>query len=107
MRAKLNRLYEVSQAAAFSRNTEGVAALEFAVLLPSLMMLLVIATDLSLAVYAKEQVRNAARAGSEFAANTGYFVDGIRNATINSVSSRKLVTITANDLEVRDSAVAR
>lgn len=65
-------------------------------------MLLVIATDVSLGVYASEQVQNAARAGSEFAATTGYYTTGIVNAAVNSVTSRKVVNIKSSDVKVSE-----
>jgi Flp pilus assembly protein TadG len=80
----------------------GIAAMEFAILLPSLLMLLVIATDVSLGVYAREQVQNAARAGSEFAGTNGYYSTGIVNAAVNSVSSRKIVNIKSSDVRVSE-----
>jgi Flp pilus assembly protein TadG len=50
------------------RNQRGVAAVEFGLLATVLTILLPAATDLALAIWANQQVGNAARAGSEYAA---------------------------------------
>jgi Flp pilus assembly pilin Flp len=50
------------------RNQRGVAAVEFGLVATVLAVLLPAATDLALAIWANQQVGNAARAGSEYAA---------------------------------------
>ena len=50
------------------RNQRGVAAVEFGLVSTLLMVLLPAATDLALAIWANQQVGNAARAGTEYAA---------------------------------------
>ena len=50
------------------RNQRGVAAVEFGLVATILALLLPAATDLALAIWANQQVGNAARAGSEYAA---------------------------------------
>jgi Flp pilus assembly protein TadG len=50
------------------RNQRGVAAVEFGLVSTVLALLLPAATDLALAIWANQQVGNAARAGSEYAA---------------------------------------
>lgn len=95
MFGKIETMVEIRSVQQVALDTRGVIALEFAIVLPLILTVLVIATDLSLALYASEQVKNAARAGAEFAATTGYYVDGIKNAAVNSVSPRKVVTVAA------------
>jgi Flp pilus assembly protein TadG len=50
------------------RNQRGVAAVEFALVAAVLSFVLPAATDLALALWANQQVGNAARAGTEYAA---------------------------------------
>ncbi len=50
------------------RNQRGIAAVEFGLVATVLALLLPAATDLALAIWANQQVGNAARAGSEYAA---------------------------------------
>jgi Flp pilus assembly protein TadG len=50
------------------RNQRGTAAVEFALVATLLTALLPAATDLALAIWANQQVGNAARAGTEYAA---------------------------------------
>lgn len=50
------------------RNQRGTAAVEFALVATVLTAMLPAATDLALAIWANQQVGNAARAGSEYAA---------------------------------------
>jgi Flp pilus assembly protein TadG len=63
------------------RNQRGTAAVEFALVASLLTALLPAATDLALAIWANQQVGNAARAGTEYAAINCW------NGSTNAVSS--------------------
>lgn len=89
------------------RNQRGIAAVEFALVATVLGLLLPAATDLALAVWANQQVGNAARAGAEYAAiNTagnGYNSSAISTAA-TSATSRSGVTATSTNYCGTDSA---
>lgn len=78
------------------RRIAGVAVIEFAVILPLLILLVAFVTDLSLGILARTQVQNAARAGAEFATTFGYDTDGIKNAADLAVSNTIVPIGTAN-----------
>lgn len=65
------------------RLQRGLSLIEFAVLAGLLVILLVAATDYSLAILARQEIHGAARAGAEFAINQGYNVNGIQAAARN------------------------
>lgn len=67
------------------RNQRGVAAVEFALVAAVLTVLLPAATDLALAIWANQQVGNAARAGAEYAAINCW--DGTTNAVSSSCAN--------------------
>lgn len=77
----------------------GVAAVELAVILPLLIILVAFVTDLSLGILARTQVQNAARAGAEFATSFGYDADGIRDAADRAVT-RSIVPIATTNVTV-------
>ncbi|MGH6812160.1 MAG: TadE/TadG family type IV pilus assembly protein [Methylocella sp.] len=74
------------------RDKRGVAAVEFALMGSALVLLVMAATDLALAVHARAEVGNAARAGTDYAAayagaNNGAFNSaGITTAVTNATS---------------------
>ena len=82
------------------RNQGGTAAVEFALVATVLGLLLPAATDLALAIWANQQVGNAARAGSEYAtintAVNGYNSSAISTAA-TSATSRSGVTATSTN----------
>lgn len=81
------------------RGQSGVAAVELAVVLPVLIVLIAFVTDLSLGILARTQVQNAARAGAEFATTFGYDQDGIKDAASKAVT-RSVVPIAAASVTV-------
>jgi len=71
--------------------SEGLAGIEFALLVPILLMLAVCTIDLGMAFYDTMQVENAAQAGSEYAAVHGYNSASISSA-ISSATSMSGIT---------------
>lgn len=61
-------------------SVSGMAAVEFAFLVPILLMLTVCTVDLGLAFYSDMRVENAAQAGSEYATVHGYNAASISSA---------------------------
>ncbi|TMJ54449.1 MAG: pilus assembly protein, partial [Alphaproteobacteria bacterium] len=55
-----------------ARDIRGVAAIEFAIVAPMLVLAMVCTADLGLGIYRKMQVQNAAQAGAEYAIVHGY-----------------------------------
>jgi Flp pilus assembly protein TadG len=95
------------------RNQRGTAAVEFALVATLLTPLLPAATDLALAIWANQQVGNAARAGVEYAAiNTavsGYNSSAISTAATSGTSTaatsqRTAITATSSEFCGTDSA---
>jgi Flp pilus assembly protein TadG len=72
---------------------DGLAGIEFAFLVPVLLMLTLCTVDLGIAVYDAMQVENAAQAGSEYAAVHGYNVTSISNVI---TSANDLTGLTAS-----------
>lgn len=62
------------------QSTDGVAAIELAVLAPLLLFTFVCITDLGLGVYANMQVDNAAQYGAQYAMTNGYDASAISSA---------------------------
>ncbi len=58
----------------------GIAAIEFAILAPTLALMLICTADLSLGIYRKMRVQNAAQFGAEYAAAHGFNATSITNA---------------------------
>jgi Flp pilus assembly protein TadG len=80
------------------RNQRGTAAVEFALVATVLTALLPAATDLALAIWANQQVGNAARAAAEYAATNApsYNSSNISTAA-TSATSRSGVTATPSE----------
>lgn len=75
---------------------EGVAAVEFALLAPVLILLFTGAVSLGLASWTKMQVGNAARAGAVYAVNHGYNKANIQAAAQNATAlSTKVSVVTS------------
>lgn len=89
-------LRSLSQAAL--RNTSGVAAIEFAVMIPLLSLMVVSVSDIGLAVYRKMQVENAAQAGAQYAIVHGFDTSGISSAVTSATNS---TSITASPAPVQ------
>jgi Flp pilus assembly protein TadG len=68
------------------RNKRGSIAIEFALIGPALALMLMAATDLALAIHARAEVGNAARAGAEYAAINGYNSSAITTAVTGATS---------------------
>lgn len=65
----------------------GTAAMEFALALPVLLVLIVGTAEIGFAVYEAMQVYNSVEAGALYAAKNGYDVTGISNAVVNATST--------------------
>lgn len=76
------------------RDKRGSIAVEFALVGTMLPFLFMAATDLALAIRARAEVGNAARAGAEYAAINGWNTPGILTA-VTSATSLTNVTATA------------
>jgi Flp pilus assembly protein TadG len=75
----------------------GNAAVEFGLIAPILIGLLVPIADYGLYIYDNMQLHLAAQAGMEYAAHNGYDPTGITNATISAATP---LNLTANDVAV-------
>jgi Flp pilus assembly protein TadG len=65
----------------------GIAAIEFGLLAPFLVLLLVAATEIGFSVYQAMQAQNAAEAGAVYVSKHGFEVLGISNAVINATTA--------------------
>lgn len=74
------------RAATLVRARGGLAAIEFAILGPVLVMVLICTADLGLALYHAMQVESAAQAGAEYATVHGFDNTGISNAVTSATS---------------------
>jgi Flp pilus assembly protein TadG len=66
--------------------SSGVAAIEFAVMAPILMVLFLCTVDLGLGFYRKMQVQNAAQAGAQYAVLNGFKTSGITTAVTSATN---------------------
>lgn len=64
----------------------GIAAIEFAVFAPILMVLFLCTVDLGLGFYRKIQVQNAAQAGAQYAVLNGFKSSGITTAVTSATN---------------------
>jgi Flp pilus assembly protein TadG len=91
MRSLANRLRLFSPLGGFVqqaiRDTKGVAAIEFAIMIPLLSLMVVSVTDIGLAVYRKMQVENAAQAGAQYAIARGFDTNGVSQAVTSATNS--------------------
>lgn len=65
----------------------GVAAIEFAIAVPLLLMFAICTFDIGMGFYRKAQVENAAQAGAQYALLHGFNVGAIQNAVTASTSN--------------------
>jgi Flp pilus assembly protein TadG len=72
-------------------SARGVAAIEFALALPVLLLLLAGVADLGFAVYAKMQVQDAAEAGALYAAQNGWNPAGIGAAVVQATGAANIL----------------
>jgi len=70
----------------FWPSREGTSTLELAVCLPLLVGMLIPIADLGMGAYTQMEVQNAAQAGAEYAAVTGYNSGNIQNAVTSATS---------------------
>jgi len=69
------------------RSVSGTVAIEFALLVPVLLMLIAITAELGLAMYESMQVNNAVEAGMVYAAKNGFDAPGINSAVVNATGT--------------------
>ena len=86
MRRSLHRF--ICHAAGDAR---GVAAIEFAVMVPILALMMVCTIDLGMGVYCNMRVQNAAQAGAQYAVVNGFDANAIANAVLSATNSSGLV----------------
>ena len=70
----------------------GVAAVEFAMLVPVLVLMVMATADIGLGIYRKMQVEQAAQAGAEWAIRNGFDADGISNAVTSATNAQVAVS---------------
>ena len=75
---------------------DGNAAVEFAIIAPVLLGLLVPIADFGLYTYDQMQLNLAAQAGMEYAARNGWVPAGIKQAAVNASPSLNLTTANVN-----------
>ena len=69
----------------------GLAAIEFAILAPVLILMMICVVDLGMGIYRKMQVQNAAQAGAEYAMVHGYSASSVLSAVTNATSFSGIV----------------
>ncbi|MBR0801887.1 pilus assembly protein [Bradyrhizobium jicamae] len=74
----------------FGKDTRGVAAIEFGIMVPLLSLLVVSVTDIGLAVYRKMQVEGSSQAGVEYAIAHGYDSNAISTAVVAATNSNAI-----------------
>ena len=75
------------------KDTKGVAAVEFAFMIPIFGLMLISVTDIGLSVYRKMQVEGAAQVGAQYAVVHGFDASAISTA-VTSASNATAVTAT-------------
>lgn len=80
------------------RDTGGVAAIEFGLMIPLFSLMAVSVTDIGLAVYRKMQVENAAQAGAQYAIARGFDATGITNA-VTSATNSTAITVSPSPVQ--------
>ena len=66
--------------------TGGVAAIEFAIVVPILLLMSITTIDIGIGFYRKMQVHNAAQAGAQYALLKGFNSTNIESAVVNASS---------------------
>ncbi len=69
------------------RDTSGVAAIEFSIVVPLLTLMTIAIADIGFGVYRKIQVEDAAQAGAEWAIRNGFDSTGISNAVTSATNA--------------------
>jgi Flp pilus assembly protein TadG len=80
------------------RDTRGTAAVEFGLLLPVLLALLLGAVELGFGIYAAIQAQSAAEAGALYAAKHGWDSAGISAAVVNATGASSMAATPAPQL---------
>lgn len=62
----------------------GIAAIEFAIMVPTLVMMTICTVDLGMGIYSNMQVQNAAQAGAQYAMVHGFDANSISSAVSNA-----------------------
>lgn len=78
------------------RNTSGIAAVEFALIVPALLLMFVCIADLGMGIYANMQVNNAAQYGTEYAVRNGYDSSAITSA-VQAASSLGSLSVSPSE----------
>ena len=81
-KARLTSLCGCVRAAA--KDVRGVAAIEFAVIVPVLLFMMVAIVDFGTAIYSDMEVQNAAQAGAQYAIAHGFNATSISSAVTNA-----------------------
>ena len=81
--------------AALRDDRSGLAAIEFGLIAPFLVLLLVAAVDLGTGIYRAMQAQNAAEAGAIYASKYGVNITGITAAVANSTAGGGIVAAPA------------
>ena len=68
-------------------DTSGVAAIEFGIIVPILVLMVVASVDIGMGFYRKMQVEDAAQAGAEWAIKNGFDANAISNAVTSATSA--------------------
>jgi Flp pilus assembly protein TadG len=71
-------------------DTSGVAAIEFAIIVPILVLMVVATADIGMGFYRKMQVEGATQAGAEWAIKNGFDANAMSNAVISATSAPAL-----------------
>jgi Flp pilus assembly protein TadG len=73
-------------ARAAARDVRGVAAIEFAMIVPVLLFMMVAIVDFGLAIYSDMEVQNAAQAGAQYAIAHGFNANSISQAVTSATN---------------------
>jgi hypothetical protein len=77
------------------RDRRGIAAIEFAIIAPMLVVMFICLTDLGLGIYANMQVDSAAQFGAQYALINGFDPDSITSAVKSSAEISDLNVVPA------------
>jgi Flp pilus assembly protein TadG len=69
-----------------AEGVRGAISIEFAVIAPTLVLMLICVLDLGMGIYRKMQVQNAAQAGAAYAVLHGFAANSIENAVTSATS---------------------
>jgi Flp pilus assembly protein TadG len=74
-------------------DTSGVAAIEFGIIVPILVMMTVATVDIGMGFYRKMQVEDAAQAGAQWAIRNGFDSAGISNAVTSAIQGAPAISV--------------